>query len=93
VVLWTIIAESSDWTAVAEMAARQEQSAAVGDKEGEEEETRRETEKPARQVFLEEKTKLSSHRICVAGGKRKISRIGRLYMVAVELSDVSPPAF
>jgi hypothetical protein len=52
VVLWTIIAESSDWTAVAEMAARQEQSAAVGDKEGEEEETRREAEKPATKVFF-----------------------------------------
>jgi hypothetical protein len=58
VVLWTIIAESSDWTAVAEMAARQEQSAAVGDKEGEEEETRRETEKPARQVFFRRKNKI-----------------------------------
>jgi hypothetical protein len=58
VVLWTVIAESSDWTAVAEMAARQEQSAAVGDKEGEEEETRRETEKPARQVFFRRKNKI-----------------------------------
>jgi hypothetical protein len=36
---------------------------------------------------------MSNHRICVAGSKRKIIRIGRSYMVAVELSGVSPPIF